>query len=84
MPFVTTQPQILHTVAAVMRGIDTAMAVRNALAATPTIGVIPAGADPVSTLLATQLAGHAAAYQAVSAQATAIRQLVTAHAITVS
>lgn len=84
MPFVTAQPEMLTSLANVFQGIDTAMAVRNALAAPPTTRVIPAGADQVSALLATQFAAHAAMYQAVSAQAMAIRQFVTAHATTVS
>jgi hypothetical protein len=81
MPFVTTQPEMLTEVANVLQGIDRAMAVRNTLAAAPTISVIPAGADRVSALLASQFGAHAALYQAVSAQATAMRQLVTAHVI---
>jgi PE family len=84
MPFVTTQPEMLGPVANLLRGIDTAMAVRNALVAAPTIGVIPAAADQVSTLIATQFAMHAATYQAVSAQAMAIRELVTNTPTTVS
>ena len=84
MPFVTTQPEMLGAVANLLRGIDTAMAVRNSLAAAPTIGVIPAAADQVSTLMATQFATHAAAYQAVSAQAMAIRELVNTTLITLS
>lgn len=81
MPFVTTQPEMLTEVANVLSGIDRAMAVRNTLAAAATIRVVPAGADPVSALLAAQFAAYAARYQAVSADATAMRQLVTAHVI---
>ena len=42
--------------------------------ASPT-GVVPAAADEVSALTAAQFAAHAALYQAISAQATAIHEL---------
>lgn len=77
MPFVTTEPEMLTAVATLLAGIDTAMSVRNAIAAARTVRVIPAAADQVSLLVATQFAAHAARYQAVSAQAAAIRALVT-------
>ena len=44
-------------------------------AAAPTTGVVPAAADEVSALTATQFAVHAQMYQAISAQAEAIHQL---------
>ena len=47
------------------------MTARNAAAAAPTIGVVPA-ADEVSAVTAAQFAMHAQIYQAVSAQAAAI------------
>jgi len=77
MPFVTTQPEMLAATANLLGGIDTSMAVRNAFAAAPTIGVVPAASDQVSALIATQFAAHATIYQTVSAQAMAIRELVT-------
>lgn len=79
MPFVTTQPQMLTEVATVLHGIDRAL--RNILAAAPTIRVVPAGADRVSALLASQFARARCPLQAVCAQATAMRQLVTAHVV---
>ncbi len=75
MPFVTTQPEELSAAATSLAGIGTTMSSQNAAVATPTAGVIPAAADEVSALTATQFAVHAQMYQAVSAQAEAIHQL---------
>jgi hypothetical protein len=50
------------------------MAASNSAAAGPTTGVIPAAADEVSALTATQFAIHATMYQAIGAEATAIHQ----------
>lgn len=72
MSFVTTQPEMLTAAASQLQGIGSAMAAQNAVAAAPTTGVIPAAADSVSALTATQFAAHAQTYQAVSAQAAAI------------
>jgi hypothetical protein len=72
MTFVTTQPEILTAAASQLQGIGTALTARNAAAAAPTRGVVPAAADEVSGLTATQFSAHAALYQAVSAQAAAI------------
>jgi PE family len=54
------------------------VAAGNAAAATSTTGVIPAAADEVSALTAAQFAAHAALYQTISAQATAIHELFVA------
>ncbi|ORW01979.1 PE family protein [Mycobacterium kyorinense] len=75
MSFVTTQPEALTSAAASLQGIGSAMASQNAAAAAPTTGVVPAAADEVSALTATQFAAHAALYQAVSAQAEAIHEM---------
>ena len=50
------------------------LSAQNAAAAAPTTGVVPAAADEVSALTATQFAAHAQMYQAVSAQATTIHE----------
>jgi hypothetical protein len=71
MSFVTTQPEALTGAAGLLHGIGVAFAARNA-AAVPTLGVVPAAADEVSTLTATQFGAHAAMYQTVSAQAVAV------------
>jgi len=78
MLFVTTQPEMLAAAAGNLTGIGSAMAAQNAAAATPTMGVVPAAADEVSALIATQFAAHAANYQAVSAQAAAVHDMFVA------
>jgi PE family len=75
MSFVTTQPEALTAAAANLAGIGTTMSAQNAAAAAPTAGLLPAAADEVSALTATQFAVHAQMYQAVSAQAEAVHQL---------
>ena len=74
MSYVTTQPEALSATATTLAGIGTTMSAENTAAAAPTTGVLPAAADEVSALTATQFAVHAQMYQAVSAQAEAIRQ----------
>ena len=75
MSFVTTQPEALSAAATNLAGIGTTMSAQNSAAAAPTTGVVPAAADEVSALTATQFAVHAQMYQAISAQAEAIHQL---------
>ena len=72
MSFVTTRPETLSTAAGNLASIGSALTARNAAAAAPTTGVIPAAADEVSAVTAAQFAMHAQMYQAVSAQAAAI------------
>jgi PE family len=74
MLYVTTQPEALSATAANLAGIGAMMSAQNTAAAAPTTGVIPAAADQVSALAATQFAVHAQMYQAISAQAEAIHQ----------
>jgi hypothetical protein len=76
MSFVTTQPEMLAAAAGNLQAIGSAMGANNSAAAGPTTGVIPAAADEVSALTATQFAMHAAMYQAISAEATAIQRFV--------
>jgi PE family len=75
MTFVTTQPEMLTSAAGQLQGIGSAIAARNAAVAFPTTGVVPAAADEVSTLTATQFGAHAAMYQAISAQAAAVHEM---------
>jgi hypothetical protein len=74
MSFVTTQPEVLAATAGNFQTIGSVMAANNSVAAGPTTGVIPAAADEVSALTATQFAMHAEMYQAISAQAASIHQ----------
>ncbi len=78
MSFVTTHPEALASAAAGLQNIGAVVAAGNAAAATSTTGVIPAAADEVSALTAAQFAAHAALYQTISAQATAIHELFVA------
>lgn len=73
MSFVTTHPEALTSAASDLQGINSAIDAANAAVAAPTAGIIPAAADEVSTLTATQFAAHAQLYQAVAAQSTAIQ-----------
>jgi hypothetical protein len=74
MSFVTTQPEMLAATAGSLQAIGSAIATNNSAAAGPTAGLIPAAADEVSALTATQFSMHAAMYQTISAQAVAIHQ----------
>jgi PE family len=78
MSFVVTNQQTLTAAAGNMQDIGLTMAANNAAAAAPTTGVVPAAADPVSALTAAQFASYAEMYQAISAQAAAIHELVVA------
>lgn len=75
MSFVTTQPEALTAAAANLQAVGSALAAQNAAAAAPTMGVIPAAADEVSGLQATQFAAYGNLYQQISAQATAIHEM---------
>jgi hypothetical protein len=74
MSFVTAHPEMLAAAAGNFQTIGSAMAANNSAAAGPTAEVIPAAADEVSALTATQFSMHAAIYQTISAQAAAIHQ----------
>jgi hypothetical protein len=75
MTFVTTQPEIMMTVAGQLTGLGTELNAQNAAAMVPTTGVTPAAGNEVSALTAAQFASHAAVYQAVSAHAAAVHEL---------
>lgn len=78
MSFVTTQPDMLAAAADSLAGIGSTMNAENTAAAAPTTGVIPAAADAVSALTATQFAAHAQLYQTVAAQAMAVHEMFVA------
>ena len=75
MSFVTTQPQMLTEAASDLQAIGSAWSARNAAAAGPTTGLVPAAADEVSALTAAQFAAHAQIYQAVGGQAAAVHDM---------
>lgn len=76
MSFVITQPEALTAAASALQNLGTSMAAEDAAAAAPTTGVVPAAADPVSALQAAQFSAYGTWYQQVSAQATAIHQML--------
>jgi hypothetical protein len=78
MSFVTRQPETLSAAADSLQRTGADRAVRNAAGASPTTAVIPAVADEVSALTVAQFSAHAQLYQAVSAQAAAIREMFVA------
>jgi hypothetical protein len=75
MSFVNTQPAMMAAAAGNLQSIGSAMNAANAVATSPTTGVVPAAADAVSALTAVQFATHAQIYQAVSTQAAALHQM---------
>ena len=74
MSFVTAQPEALMTSAGNLHGIGSAMSAANGAEAASTTGVVPAAADEVSALTATQFAARAQMYQA-DARAAAILEV---------
>ena len=75
MSFVTALPAMLASAAGELQSIGSAVVAGNMAAAAPTTEVVPAAADEVSALTAPHFAAHAAPYQELSAQATAIHEL---------
>lgn len=75
MSFVTIVPETLSAASNNLQALGSAMAAQNAVAAAPTVGLVPAAADEVSALTAAQFAVHAQMYQALSAQAAAIHDM---------
>lgn len=75
MSFVTIEPEELAAAAGDLTVIGSAMTTQNTAAATATVGMPPAAADPVSALTAAQFVAHAGLYQAISAQANAIHEM---------
>jgi hypothetical protein len=76
MSFVITQPEALTAAASALQNLGTSMAAEDAAAATPTTGVVPAAADPVSALQAAQFSAYGTWYQQVSTHAAAIHQML--------
>src|SRR5271166_564262 len=76
MSFVTTKPEALTAAASTLQTLGTSMAAQNGAAAGATTGIAPAAADPVSALQSAQFSAYGTWYQQVSAQATAIHQML--------
>jgi hypothetical protein len=67
-------PEALVAAASDIAGIGSSLNAANASASLPTTGVLPAGADGVSTQLATLFSAHGQIYQRLSAQAASFHQ----------
>ncbi|WP_142272024.1 PE family protein, partial [Mycobacterium shinjukuense] len=67
MSFVIAAPEALLAAASDFAGIGSMIDAANAVAAAPTVGVLAAGADEVSTRVAALFGGYAREYQAHSA-----------------
>jgi hypothetical protein len=69
MSYLIAAPEYLAAAASDLANIASSMSAANAVAMTPTSGVLAAGADEVSAMIAALFSTHAQAYQALSAQA---------------
>ncbi|MDP7706506.1 MULTISPECIES: PE family protein [unclassified Mycobacterium] len=82
MSQVIARPEIVAGVAGELQSINAVARSGDEFAAAPTTGVVPAAADMVSVLTATQFAAHAKLYQVISAQAAAVQdELATTLAV---
>ena len=68
MSFIYAQPEYVAAAATDLAAIGTSLNDANLLAAAPTSGALPAGADEVSAMIAALFSAHAQAYQALSTQ----------------
>lgn len=69
MSLLVVGPEFLASAAADLKGIGAELNAAHAAAAGPTTGLLAAGADEVSTAVASLFSGHSEAFQAISAQA---------------
>ncbi|KLO32193.1 PE family protein [Mycobacterium haemophilum] len=72
MSFVTTEPGVLTTAAATIRNIVNDLVKKTDAAADPTIHLQPPATDEVSIMAMERFSAHAAAYQAVIAEASLV------------
>ena len=69
MAWVIAAPEYVAAAASDLANIASSLSAANGVAMTPTSGVLAAGADEVSAMIAALFSTHAQAYQALSAQA---------------
>lgn len=74
MSIMHAEPEMLAATAGELQSINVVARAGNAAVAGPTTGVVPAAADLVSLLTASQFAAHAQLYQAISAEAMAVQE----------
>lgn len=75
MSSLTTQPEMLVAAACDLAGSRPAMRTDNTSAAPPSLEMVPAAADEVSVLTASQFTAHASLYQAVSTPPSMVHDL---------
>lgn len=78
MSFVATNPEMVSAAADNLQSIGSIMNEQNAIVTGSIAEITPAAADEVSALTAIQFSAHAVQYQAVSAQAAVVRELLVA------
>jgi hypothetical protein len=76
MSLVTAQPELMSTLTDDAQTVGSALVAQNARVQGPTTGVVPAAADAVSILTATQFAIHAAMYQAAASAAADVHTMI--------
>ena len=74
MSYLVAAPEFLVSAASDLEGIRSMLGAAHAAAAAPTAAVLAAGADEVSSAIASLFSGHGQAYQALSAQAATFHQ----------
>lgn len=74
MSILIAQPDALGAVAQQFHVVNAGLRAGNSAAAGPTTGVVPAAADLVSALIATQFASHAQLYQDIGAMAAELQE----------
>ncbi len=79
MSFLTAAPESMTLAAADLANIGSAISAAHMVAATPTVAVIPAAADEVSSSIAHLFSQHAQDYQALAGQAAAFHEQFVQH-----
>jgi hypothetical protein len=82
MSFMTTEPEAMVAAAGALAGIGGEIAGTNAGMVAPTTGVLPAGLDEVSALVAAQFAAHAAMYHGMQGMGSAMHAEMVATLVT--
>jgi len=79
MPYLMAAPEIMAAVATDVAAVGSTLSAAHMAAATPTVAVLPAAADEVSTSIAHLFSRHAQGYQALAAQAAAFHEQFVQH-----
>jgi hypothetical protein len=79
MSYVIAAPEMMTAAATDLAGIGSALSEAHAVAAGPTVGLVPAAADEVSAAVTHLFSQHAASYQALAGQAAAFQEQFVQH-----